>query len=329
MAFISNSITASLRGNSVGTSSFSTSASYASSSLSSSYAGTASFALSLVNPPVAGAILSASSPGTQPSGTLWWNTDDGNLYLQVSASSGSVYVPAMNTVAGSTFGATFRGSYSGTTWTVNHNLGTTSPLIQVYSGSAVMIPASIVSTDANTSTVTFASGFSGSVVASTGVGGTTTASLALNATNAVTASYLSTPTICLQGDFNQPNTGNTNIVYASAPRLNPTSGSNQLTIGNFTVSNTGITPNESGIYEISFIGYIQDAGANSTVGYLFIGVNGTEVYTSQVSMTAGFRASFALVSVSPVTAGQLVDFKFGANESVSIRNSTLIIRRLA
>jgi hypothetical protein len=140
-------------------------------------------------------LVSGSAPsGSASSGSLWWNTEDGNLYIQSTILSGSTWVPATNTVAGGNYGATFRNTYSASVWTVNHNLNTTSPLINVYSGSQVMIPASIVSTSPNISTITFAGIVSGSVVASTGIGGPTSSSFALSSVSSVSASYASSST---------------------------------------------------------------------------------------------------------------------------------------
>ena len=44
--------------------------------------------------------VSQSSPGVQPSGSLWWSTDDGNLYVQTEGPSGSSFVAATNTIVG-------------------------------------------------------------------------------------------------------------------------------------------------------------------------------------------------------------------------------------
>ena len=135
-------------------------------------------------------VVSGSAPsGSSTSGSLWWNNEDGNLYIQSAILSGSSWVPAVSSVAGGNYGATYRNSYSASVWTVVHNLGTKEPIVQVYSGSQVMIPASIVSADTTTSIITFAGIVSGSVVASTGVGGITSASYALTTPTATSASY--------------------------------------------------------------------------------------------------------------------------------------------
>ena len=44
--------------------------------------------------------VSESSPGLQPSGSLWWNSVDGNLYVQAEGPSGSSFVAATNTIVG-------------------------------------------------------------------------------------------------------------------------------------------------------------------------------------------------------------------------------------
>jgi hypothetical protein len=134
--------------------------------------------------------ISGSAPsGSVNSGSLWWNNNDGNLYIQVTSPTGSTYVPATNTVAGGNYGATLTYVATGSTWNINHNLNTRTPLITVYSGSSVMIPDSITSVDANNTTVTFSGSVAGTAILSTGVGGPTSASFALSSAFAITASY--------------------------------------------------------------------------------------------------------------------------------------------
>lgn len=161
--------------------------------------GTASWAVdALFGAPAV--VVSGSYPTTQrniatgsASGSLWWNNDDGNLYIQSQGPTGSVWVPAMTTVAGSTFGATYTNTYAAaTTWSVVHGLGTLTPLIQVYSGSTVIAPGTIRAVDTNTTQILFSTAVSGTVIASTGIGGPTSSSYALTSTTALTASYAHT-----------------------------------------------------------------------------------------------------------------------------------------
>ena len=83
---------------------------------------------------------------------------------------------------------------SSTSWTVNHNLGTKTVLVQAYdSTDNQIVPKSIVLNNANTATVTFNSAESGYAIAS--VGGAlnfATASVANIALSANTASYVNT-----------------------------------------------------------------------------------------------------------------------------------------
>jgi hypothetical protein len=162
--------------------------------------------LSLNGAPVgrggASVIISGSIPsGSQPSGTLWFNNQEGNLYIQYSGPTGSTYIPAVNSVAGGAYGATFRNAYSASTWTVNHGLNTTTPIIQVYSGSQTMIPASIVSTSPNISTITFANIVSGSVVAASGIGGQTSSSYALTSVNSISSSFATNANTSISSSF--------------------------------------------------------------------------------------------------------------------------------
>jgi hypothetical protein len=62
--------------------------------------------------------VSESSPGLQPSGALWWNSIDGNLYIQTEGPSGSSFVAATNTIVGAA-GNAISASYATTAGTAN------------------------------------------------------------------------------------------------------------------------------------------------------------------------------------------------------------------
>jgi hypothetical protein len=138
--------------------------------------------------------------GSANSGSLWWNNNDGNLYIQVVGPTGSTYVPATNTVAGGEYGATLVTERTGSEWTINHNLQTTTPIVIVYSGSSVMIPASIVSLDANNTKITFSGSVTGTAVLSTGIGNAT-AALATTASYVVSASFASSASNATSASF--------------------------------------------------------------------------------------------------------------------------------
>jgi hypothetical protein len=187
---------------------------------SGSLLGTASFALTASH--VLGAqrgstvIISGSIPsGSQPSGTLWFNNTEGNLYIQYQGPTGSQYIPAVNSVAGGAYGATFRNAYSASTWTVNHGLNTTTPIIQVYSGSQVMVPATISSPNANTSVITFANIVSGSVVAASGIGGQTSSSYALTSVNSISSSFATNANTSISSSFAVSSSFATSSSFAS------------------------------------------------------------------------------------------------------------------
>jgi len=162
--------------------------------------GTASWAVdSLFGAPAV--VVSGSYPNTQrniptgsASGSLWWNTEDGNLYIQVANPTGSVWVPSVTSVPASNYGATLvtTQATASVTWSISHNLGTTTPIVQVYTGSQMIIPATIKADGSNSVELTFATASAGTVVISTGVGGPTSASFAVMASDlqlARTASY--------------------------------------------------------------------------------------------------------------------------------------------
>ena len=119
------------------------------------------------------------------------------MYVQVDSPTGSSWVPATSTVAGGEFGATFIDNepVAALTWSIDHNLNTTSPIVQVYSGNQVMIPASIRSISVNRTEITFAAATAGRAIISTGVGGPTSASFALEAASARTASFAQTASV--------------------------------------------------------------------------------------------------------------------------------------
>jgi hypothetical protein len=169
----------------IGTASYASTASLADQAISASYSLTASH---LLNAPEGGASVTISTTvpsESKESGSLWWNEVEGNLYIQVKSPTGSVYVPATNTVAGGNYGATVTSPNTGSVWNINHNLNTTTPLVTIYSGSSVMIPAAVRSINANNTQITFSGSVQGTAVLSTGIGNETT-------NNAVSASYATT-----------------------------------------------------------------------------------------------------------------------------------------
>ena len=86
-------------------------------------------------------------------------------------------------------GFNFTQAVGSTTWTVNHGLNTSTPLVNVYdSGYNQLIPASVTSTTANTTQITFSTAQAGFAIISKGSG----ISVFVSASFATTASYAST-----------------------------------------------------------------------------------------------------------------------------------------
>jgi hypothetical protein len=84
------------------------------------------------------------------------------VYICVDIGSGfPVWVPMTNEV--NTY--TFQQSSAATTWTITHNLATTTPLVQIYDNTQKMlIPDEVTIVNSNSLTVTFGSALSGMAV---------------------------------------------------------------------------------------------------------------------------------------------------------------------
>ena len=229
-----------------------------SSTTGSNIYGTSSWAMDAV---FGGAVVtvSGSYPTSQrnvntgsASGSLWWNTEDGNLYIQAAGPSGSTWVPAVSSVADGTFGATYTDveTVAALTWSIDHGLNTLTPIVQVYTGSQVMVPASIRSVNVNRTEITFATATAGTAILSTGIGGPTSASFAATSNLAVTASYLDgeLPTVIFARNSSGQSiptntipttimTGWTNTIAQNASEWNRTTGVFTATkFGTYSVS---------------------------------------------------------------------------------------------
>jgi hypothetical protein len=87
-------------------------------------------------------------------------------------------------------GFNFTQAVGTTTWTVNHNLNTSTPLVNVYdSGYNQLIPAGVTSTTANTTQITFSTAQTGYAIISKGSG--ISSQTAVSSSFATTASYAS------------------------------------------------------------------------------------------------------------------------------------------
>jgi hypothetical protein len=143
-----------IQGAVIDSASFASTASYVASVASSSYstfAVTASYVLIAQTASYVAVAISASRA------TSAANADTASYVLNaVSASY------ALTSSYAASVGINFVQSSPSTTWTINHNLNNKYPLVQIYDSSdAVIIPASIVGTDTNTTTITFSTAISG------------------------------------------------------------------------------------------------------------------------------------------------------------------------
>jgi hypothetical protein len=153
----------------------------------------------------------------------------------------------------------------------------------------------------------------------------------VNVSGSITAPVVIIPTVAVQGNPNQA-INNSSTIYSTSTRLNLTAAmTTGLNQGGFTVSSTGITPTVSGFYEIRIDAFGLDAGGTPTLLTSFIGAN--SVGLSQRlhnSLTSGY-VTIANSCVANVTAGQLIDFRFGTTggELITIQGASVFVRKIA
>jgi hypothetical protein len=97
-----------------------------------------------------------------------------------------------------------------------------------------------------------------------------------------------------------------------------------------TRGTTGVNPGTTGVYEIRMDGFGLDAGGNDTLLTCFIGVNGVAQAQRVITVPASGYGNFSISCVSSVTAGQLIDFRFGTTggELITIQGASVFIRYL-
>ena len=98
------------------------------------------------------------------------NNYTGSVSISGSVTAGS-FIGDGSGLTGISIGSlsTVKQAFEGTTWVVNHNLDTESPLVQAYDGDDYqIIPQSVRINNANTVTITFPYSVSGSAVVANG-----------------------------------------------------------------------------------------------------------------------------------------------------------------
>lgn len=206
-----------------------------------------------------GSIKLPSLTGVNQTNVVGYDTTTGQLYYQstssLSITSASYAVSASYAQTASYAfaipdqGYQFTQAVTSSTWTINHNLNTLTPLVDVYDSSYnQLIPAGIQSTTANTTIVTFSSAITGYAIVSKGSG--------INSETALTASL--------------PLLG---IITASAVNTTIT-----FTKGNGTTFDVTVTQSGS-VASASYADFAVTASYASTVGYNFEQLVGSTTWT--------------------------------------------------
>ena len=272
----SYALTASYASNVPATSSFAVSASYA---LTASYASnvpaTASYAISASHALNADNALSANYASTAGNGGVTQIIAGSGVTLLPASGLGAVTV--ITTGGGGTTvisGSNVTQSFSNSnTWTFNHNLGTRTPIIEVFDSSYnQIIPQNIQLVDSSSATITFPTLESGFAIAS--LGGTTgtviSSSYSLFSTYASTASYyVETDPIFIAKSGSFATTGSNRFI------------GNQTITGSLTLSGSSTFTN---IGPAVFSGSVNISGSTTIIGT-------TNFSNSTTTVTGSFLVS--------------------------------------
>ena len=196
--------------------------------------------------------------GSTSNEVIVYNTTTKGLERKTNASSSGTSGTSGTNGAN---GASFYQHYTGTTWTVNHNLGTPYPVVEVYDDSGfINNPASVQATSSNQ--VIIIPGFnSGWASITTGQGSSGT-----SGTNGVTGSSGTSGT-------SGP---------AGASGSSGTSGTSPVTTGFITTGSIGITQ--------SITGSMIFSGSNHTITGSFA-VNGTGLFSNTITANNGITVA--------------------------------------
>jgi hypothetical protein len=138
------------------------------------------------------------------------------------------------------------------------------------------------------------------------------------------------PTVAVQGNPNLA-VNNSSTVYSTSTRMSMVGGMTTTFIeGTMSRDTTGVTPGTSGVYEIRMDGFVLDAGGSNTLLTSFIGVNGVSIAQRLETIPSSGYGNFSISCVASVTAGQLIDFRFGSTggELLTVQGASVFIRYL-
>lgn len=297
-------------GNLSGTASFAISASYApgsDTSISASYAFSASYALS------SSYALSASCAIAALTASYVETAQTASYVLQaISASyalSSSYAATASFAFAFPDQGFNFTQNPGATTWNINHNLNSFTPLVNVYNLSyRQLIPAEIISVDANNTQITFSTAQAGYAILSKGSG--------ISSQTAISASFATTASFALTASYaaNVPATASYALQALSSSYAGTASyaevfniGGSQMMYSNkasTTAGNNGIFATNTGSFAGAFYQYTLYSGSNAR------SENATAVWTPTTSSYTNYSTidvgnTSGVVGSVVITGGQI------------------------
>lgn len=281
-------------GNLSGTASFAISASYApgsDTSISASYAFSASYALS------SSYALSASCAISALTASYVETAQTASYVLQaISASyalSSSYAATASFAFAFPDQGYNYTQNPGSTTWNINHNLNTFTPLVNVYNLSyRQLIPAEVISIDANNTQITFSTAQAGFAIISKGSG--------ISSESAISASFATSASFALQA---LSSSYAATASYAEVFNI----GGSQMMYSNkasTTAGNNGIFATNTGSFAGAFYQYTLYSGSNAR------SENATAVWTPTTSSYTNYSTidvgnTSGVIGSIVITGGQI------------------------
>ena len=285
-------VTSGITGSLFGTSSWSQNAvtsSYALQAISASFATTSSYSLT--------ASVALNVPATAS--------------YALQALSASYAVTASYAIAILDQGYNFTQAIAAATWSINHNLNSFTPLVDVYNTTYnIIIPASIASIDANNTQVTFATATAGYAILSKGSGlvsNATSASQATSASYSISSSFAATASLVLgtissASYATNADTASTGVNFRISNTLTlDATLTDYASINSSVVGSNNLFTQATSSYTSGFFKYTAASGLNARSGEVIAVWNGNNVTftdnsTTDVGSTTAVTASVSLVS---------------------------------
>ena len=297
-------VTSGITGSLFGTSSWSQNAvtsSYALQAISASFATTSSYSLT--------ASVALNVPATAS--------------YALQALSASYAQTASLALAITDQGYNFTQGIAAVTWSINHNLNTRTPLVDVYNNLYnIIIPAEITSVDANNTQITFATATAGYAILSKGSGlvsNATSASQATSASYSISSSYAATASFVLgtidsASYATNADTASTGVNFRISNTLTlDATLTDYASVNSSVVGSNNLFTQSTGSYTSVFVKYTAANGSNARSGNL-IGawVGSTVTFTDTSTIDIG---STTAVTSSIVIVGSDVQVNMQTNSS--------------